>query len=507
MTKADSQSDDEPSVGATSEENLLLSERFWYALDRQMLGSGLRLILILPAFSIFTSFGALAFSSSSPEWWSKIEPTLGMSFALALTALTFIILLGYILVQIFHRHRVELSIRNFEKEVKRLNDNRLSVQSLHGYESLADLLNSARSKHSWALSFAIMSSLLLGCIFVFDITSLNGKILLLLSFSTLSLSLGQHIPTRSRPFNMDERTGLLNAYTPPIHPSTLEMVFDDLVKTHMDPLLRSEYEVYSKEIEACFQKDIDSQYAREKILMTLYRHSKGLDFKTMQAELSEVLSEDGMELVQEHPVFTMEEWLSIIHHIERSCPAFFRMIGRIEEDLGAGRSSTTSGIVFEVDMENVVHERANLFTLIHNLSETPRTIVVRVQSPDFRPHDLAMTYLLNPGERHWWSSKPLPLAAEGDDDVLGLMSGLLRDGTVAWQSLLPERFGEATVSVRLEELSGDLIIGRQINVRVRTKYLQRIRYFSSLSANLIGILGIAAGIFIKINDIFGNIGV
>ena len=489
-----------------TEEGILGSERFWYAIDRQLLGSGLRLVLILPAFSILTSFGALAFSSNSPQWWGNIEPTLNLSFAMVLTSLTFIILLGYILAQIFHRHRVELSIGNFEAEVERLNKKHLSVQSLHGYESLAALLESVRAKHSWALSFGIMSSLLLGGIFVFDIASLNGRILLLLSFSTLALSLGQHIPTRSRPFNMDERTGLLDAYTPPIHPSTLEMVFDDLVKTHMDPLLRSEYEVYSKEIETRFQPKIDPQFAREKILMTLYRHSKGLDYKTMESELSEVLTEKGMDLVQNHSVFTMEEWLSIIHHIERSCPAFFRMIGRIEEDLGAGRSSTSANIVFEVDMENVVHERANLFTLIHNLSETPRNVVLRVQSPDFRPHDLAMTYRLNPGERRWWSSKALPLAAEGDEDVLGLMSGLLRDGTVAWQSLLPERFGEATVSVRLEEQSGDLIIGRQINVRVRTKYLDRIRNFSSVSASLIGILGISVGIFIKVSAIFGNIG-
>jgi hypothetical protein len=226
----------------------------------------------------------------------------------------------------------------------------------------------------------------------------------------------------------------------------------------------------------------------------------------MESELSEVLTAKGMELVKNHPIFTMEEWLSILQHIEDSCPAFFRMIGRIEEDLGAGRPSTSAGIVFEVDMENVVHERANLFTLIHNLSDTPRNVVLRVQSPDFRPHDLAMTYRLNPGERHWWAAKSVPLAAKDDDDVLGLMSGLLRDGTVAWQSLLPERFGEATVSVRLEEQSGDLIIGRQINVRVRTKYFERIRNFSSVTTSLIGILGIALGIFIKVRDIFGNIG-
>jgi hypothetical protein len=505
MVDTESDAQEDPQSEQSSNESIFRSERFWFAIDRQLLGFGLRLILILPAFSILTSFCALAFSSNSPEWWAKIEPTINLSFAMALTALTFIILLGYILVQIFHRHRVELSIGNFEKEVERLNQEHLSIQSLHGYESLADLLNSSRAKHTWSLSFAIMSSLLLSGIFVFDIASLNGRILLLLSFSTLLLSLGQHIPTRSRPFNMDERTGLLDAYTPPIHPSTLEMVFNDLVKTHMDPLLRSEYEVYSKEIEECYMKEIDPQFAREKILMTLYRHSKGLDFKTMESELSEVLTEEGMEIVQNHPIFTMEEWLSILHHIERSCPAFFRMIGRIEEDLGAGRPSTSPGIVFEVDMENVVHGRANLFTLIHNLSETPRNIVLRVQSPDFRPHDLAMTYRLDPGERHWWSSKALPLATEGDDDILGLMSGLLRDGTVAWQSLLPERFGEATVSVRLEEQSGDLILGRQINVRVRTKYLERVRNFSSITTSLIGILGITLGIFIKIKDIFGNI--
>ncbi len=493
---------DEETPVQSTEESILTSERFWFALDRQLVGSGLRLLLILPAFSFLTSFGALAYAQTSPNWWSKIEPTVNLSFAMALTSLTFVILFGYIITQVIHRHRTHLSIANFQSEVERLNDEHRAVQSLHGYEGLAHHMTSVRAKHTLSLCYAVFSTLLLVGIFYVNIVTLNGRILLLLSFSFTLLSLGQHMSTRSRPFNMDERTGLLDAYNPPIHPSTLEMVFSDLVKTQMDPLLRSEYEVYSKEIESHILPKIDAQFAREKLLMTLYRHSKGLDFKTMESELSEVLNEKGMGFVRDHPVFTMEEWLSIIHHVESSCPAFFRMIGRIEEDLGAGRDTTTQDIVFEVDMENVVHERANLFTLMHNLSDEPKTIVLRVQSPDFRPHDLAMTYKLKPGEQRWWSNKTLPLAAEGDDDVLGLMSGLLRDGTMAWQSLLPERFGEATVSVRLEEQSGDLLIGRQINVRVRSKYRERVRASSSLSANILGSLGILLGAFIKIRDIF-----
>ena len=496
--------DDAPLL-ESSEESILSSERFWFALDRQLVSSGLRLLLLLPSFSFLTAFGALAYAQTSPAWWAKIEPTIGLSFAMTLTALTFVVLFGFIIAQIVHRHRTQLSIASFQSEVNRLNQEHRAIQSLHGYEGLAHHMTSVRTKHTLSLGYAVLSTLLLIGIFYVNIETLNGRILLLLSFSFTLLSLGQHLATRSRPFNMDERTGLLDAYNPPIHPSTLEMVFSDLVKTHMDPLLRSEYEVYSKEIESCFLPSIDPQFAREKILMTLYRHSKGLDFKTMEGELNEVLDQTGMDLVRDHPVFTMEEWLSIIHHVERSCPAFFRMIGRIEEDLGAGRDTTTNDIVFEVDMENVVHERANLFTLIHNLSDEPRTIVLRVQSPDFRPHDLAMTYRLNPGEKRWWSKKSMPLAAEGDEDVLGLMSGLLRDGTMAWQSLLPERFGEATVSVRLEEQSGDLLIGRQINVRVRSKYRERVRASGSITTNLLGCIGLVLGVFIKIRDIFDAI--
>ena len=44
--------------------------------------------------------------------------------------------------------------------------------------------------------------------------------------------------------------GLLNAYNSPIHPSTLDMVFSDLVRAHLDPLLKSEYEKFVVEVES-----------------------------------------------------------------------------------------------------------------------------------------------------------------------------------------------------------------------------------------------------------------
>lgn len=466
------------------------NESFLYAFDRQLISFGIRLLLFLPGFAILAYFGAWAYSSSSPSWWVDfIEPTIGQSFSTILVALVFVILLGYILALALHRHRVNLTIKTFEEQVKSAQSKHLSIKSLHGYEPLEDSIKRSVTKHFFSLVCALLAIFSLSAIAFYGIQTDMGKYCLALSFSLTVLSVGQHVSTRSSSFNMAERTGLLNAYNSPIHPSTLDMVFSDLVKSQLDPLLKSEYEVFTRELESHVKRGVDPRFAREKMMMTLYKHSKGLDLSSVESEFSEVFTKAGVELVRTHEIFTIEEWLLIIDHLELRCPAFFRMIGRIEEDLASGRKSINDDIIFEVDMENVVHGKANLFTYMHNLSDEPRTVVLRVQSPDFRPHDIAMTYLLQPGEEKVWPDTGVPLAQSGNQDILAIMSALLRDGTVAWQTLLPERFGEATVSVRLEEVNGELLVGSQMNVRIRSVFKERIRSASSVVFNMIGIIG------------------
>ena len=137
-----------------------------------------------------------------------------------------------------------------------------------------------------------------------------------------------------------------------------------------------------------------------------------------------------------------------------------------------------------------------MFCFLYNLTDKPRQVVLRVQSPDFRPHDLSLKYSLAPGEKMWWSDSAIPVASKGDDDQLGRMSGLLQDGTVAWQTLLPVRTGEASVAIRLEEPSGDLLVGRQINIQVRSEFRSWLRNTGSVACYFIGGCGlIAATIF------------
>ena len=466
------------------------NESFLYAFDRQLISFGIRLLLFLPGFAILAYFGAWAYADSSPGWWNDfIQPTVNQSFSSILVVLVFVILLGYILALALHRHRVNLTIKSFEQEVKSAQSKHVSIRSLHGYEPLEDSIKRSVTKHFFSLMCALLAIFSLSAIAFYGIQTDIGKNFLALSFSLTVLSVGQHIATRSSNFNMAERTGLLNAYTSPIHPSTLDMVFSDLVKSQLDPLLKSEYEKFVSELEGKVKRGVDPRFAREKMMMTLYKHSQGLDLSSVFNEFAEIFTKSGVEYVREHDVFTIEEWLVIIDHLRNKCPAFFRMIGRIEEGLASGRKLVSDNIIFEVDMENVVHGKANLFTYMHNLSEEPRMVVLRVQSPDFRPHDLAMTYLLQPGEAKIWPEFGVPLSQSGNDDILAIMSALLRDGTVAWQTLLPERFGEATVSVRLEEVSGELIVGSQMNVRIRSVFKEKIRSSSSVVLNMIGILG------------------
>ena len=59
------------------------------------------------------------------------------------------------------------------------------------------------------------------------------------------------------------------------------------------------------------------------------------------------------------------------------------MVDRLSRTLKVEREPAMSDLIFEVDMGNVVTDKANLFTLFHNLSEQTRTVVFRVQTPDF----------------------------------------------------------------------------------------------------------------------------
>ena len=81
-----------------------LPEAIVHAIDRQIVSSGLRLIMFLPACAAVTYFLSWAFSQSSPVFWEEnIAPNLGLGFSSFMSSMTFVVLVGYILAVGFHR--------------------------------------------------------------------------------------------------------------------------------------------------------------------------------------------------------------------------------------------------------------------------------------------------------------------------------------------------------------------------------------------------------------------
>ena len=479
---------------------LRATEEKLYGIDSQFLTEGLRLVLLLPAFSLLCFFGAWAYQGQSPSWWlDNIEPTVSFDLSTAFTLISSTILFGFCVGLYIHRYRVKITRKVFRYEVDKSAESHRPVTSMHGYSSVDGLISRTMASHNTALWMGLSATLISLIVAYLESDSEVGQRGLLASASLTTMALGQHLSTRNRKFNMVTDDGLLSAYTPPVHPSTLGMPYNEMLVTQMDPLLRSKFEDFLLDFDNFSRKGIDKEYGREKFLMLMHRRYKGgIDRNTTSLELAEILTDKGVKSILEHDVFNESLWDSLFDRSSRNNPAFYRLIERLEQDLAVGRKIDMDGLLFDVDLENVVTEKASLFCYIHNLSKTERQVVLRVHSPDFRPHDLALRYNLQPGQKSWWSDEAVPVSSEGDDDLIGKMSGLLRDGTIAWQTLLPEKTGDASVSVRLENTNGDLLVGRQINVSVRPEFFNWLRNTSSLTSYLVGTIGLAGSIIFQL---------
>ena len=92
-------------------------------------------------------------------------------------------------------------------------------------------------------------------------------------------------------------------------------------------------------------------------------------------------------------------------------------------------------------------------------------LVLRVQTPDFRPQECV--YRLN--------AEPINLGPEVSEQLYSKLPALISSTRIIWQSLLPSAMGEATVTLRLEDEAGNLISGRVLTVQIRSDLLTRVR--------------------------------
>ncbi len=480
-------------------------EQVLFSIDRQLLTGGLRLTTVLPLLATGIGFLAwsVATSSAPPSWWeSSIRPTLRVDFAWALVALQFAVLLTYGLMLLVHRIRVGLSVLGIVSEVDALGGAHRWVASSHGYDMIEEAMQRSMRATTTSLILVISGLLCLAVELVRSPLSQVGQVAHLAGVSFVLLAFAEHLGRSGRSFTSSTETGLLEAYDPPIHPSALQDVFDEILLTVMDPLLRAKYESFMHDLLGFRTSTQDLVMAKEKILALQWMRCDGqIQTPQLIEELAEVLSEEGVEFLRQHSVFTPDVWTRLFDKAASIAPAFFRMMRRTTERIRTGSLHGQQDLLVDVDMANIVDGTTGLFMYIRNLDDTPRTVVLRMQSPDFRPQDLALTFHLASGEQESVLGSALPVAGDGDDDVIGSLVRLLQKGTTSWQSLIPDRSGEATITVRLENEAGDLLLGRQINTRVRADARTRIRRGTVVACATVGVLGVLIAAAQQVNGL------
>ena len=285
-------------------------EEKFHGIDSQFLTEGLRLVLLLPAFSLLFFFGSWAYKGESPSWWlESIEPTVGFDLSTGFTLISTTILLCFCAGLYLHRYRVKLTRLVFRSEVDLAAEAHRPVTSMHGFSSVDGLISRTMASHNTALWMGIIATIISGIVAYLDSDSEMGQRGLLASASLVTMAIGQHLSTRNRKFNMVTNEGLLSAYVAPIHPSTLDMAYNEMLRTQMDPLLRSKFEDFLQDFESYSRKEIDSEFGREKFLMLMLKHLHSI---LIYLVLIKVVF-TCLELTKVARTFIPVQWLPFLH--------------------------------------------------------------------------------------------------------------------------------------------------------------------------------------------------
>ena len=475
-------------------EKLRIRERNLLRLDRLFLSSGINLSLTLPFFALALQLVSRRFAEESPSWWvSSVESgfsdaTLSMVSGLLAT----VILLAW-MASLFVVRSLHITSRNvFLSEGKLLRLRGRPFESLHGFEAINDVTRMAVTRVSFILlvvTFAVFAQLIAT---IEGGLSPEGGVLVGFAIGGTFAAIGLDLLRGGKQHNTVEQWGLLDAYEPPLHPSCPNRVFSEILTTWMDPVLRARFDTHIQSLRDGLQPGKDIHSAIEHLLHMRYLEARGeLTNRQVRLSMESYFRVDRVPELFDNEFFDEETWSNLLRHIRSKCSPFFRLLSRLQHDLSDDIDSIRSdSLHFDVDMQNVVSGAGHLFAYLHNSGEETRTIVVKIQTPDFQPHESIFTLSVESSKALSDVGANLPLRSNTTDDVHDVMAKMMDHGSMIWQTLLPQHDGESTVTVRLEDTDGNMLGGKVLAVQVRPKLQERIRRQAGLFAIVGGIFAI-----------------
>ena len=448
-------------------DGLRMQERTLLRIDRLLISGGARFVLFLPLIVIINFGLAHSYRNSTPEWWllhmqdvAPVEMHLGIHF------LSLFILVADITLLLLLFRLLTVTRTIFRHEAESLTTAGLTFKSSHGYAEMRATINGSRRQLAATLTFLVLAVIFLAVALRLAPDGDLSPRLVALSTGTLLAGHGTFLVSNQARFNANEPWGMLNAFSPPIHPALLRRPFSDVIRAHIDPLLAVRISEYLRTVEAEVKEGHSRTQMQETLLHLLHlRRNSLIDEQQFRNALAPMIDSDSIDRLFDHPELGEETWDRLLSRAMADCTPFFRLHDRLHMRQQTGRSGT---VWFDVDMENLVVGPANLFAFILNQTDEAQDLILRVQTPDFRPNECEYRLRVDPHES---------IAFDGlDQPPLTLtLPRLLASTRIIWQSLLPAGTGESTLTIRLEDPDGNLISGRVLTVHIRSDLFTRLR--------------------------------
>ena len=443
-------------------------ERNLVKLDRLFISRGARFVLVIPIFVIILYGFAESFTGSEPDWWiDHVLPVIpfDITIEVGLYYLAFFFIVADLGLLCLLLLLLSVTSRIFNIQSNYLTKTGLTFRSAHGYAEMKETIEgSFRQVIATTFLMFLSGIFLISSLQFSDIVSGNS---VLLSFSTgfLLCGHGVHMVSDRSRFNTCETWGMLDSFSPPIHPALLKRPFSDVISAHVDPLLSVRISEYLRSIQHSVNEGNNISELQEKLLHLLHLRRAGyLDEEDFRSELEIMMPLEIIDELFRHPELGEETWDRLIIRAKDRCASFFRLHDRLRMKIDNGINHE---IWFDVDMENLVVGQANLFAYVLNNGPEPVNLILKIQTPDFRPSECVYKLRVN-------SSNALLSKIDNESFVQKLPS-IIKSTEIVWQSLLPEEPGEATVTVRLEDEEGNLLSGRVLTVQNRADLFTRLR--------------------------------
>ena len=476
-------------------DSLRSQERTLLRIDRLLISGGIRFVLFLPLI-VVVNFGlAHSYRNTTPQWWldhmqevAPVEMHLGIHF------LSLFILIANITLLLLLFRLLTITRKIFHHEAESLTTAGLTFKSSHGYAEMRATINGSRRQLGATISFLLLAIIFLGiALWLAPDGDLSPR-LVAFSTGTLLAGHGSFLVSNKSRFNANEPWGMLSAFSPPIHPALLRRPFSDVIKAHIDPLLAVRISEYLRTVESEMKPGQSMTELQETLLHLLHLRRRSLiDENQFRDALASLIDSNSIDKLFDHPELGQETWDRLLSRAMLDCAPFFRLHDRLNMRQQAGKSGE---IWFDVDMENLVVGPANLFAFILNQTDEVKDLILRVQTPDFRPNDCEYRLKVEPHKSISYDGIISP-------KITDTLPNILNSTRIIWQSLLPSSTGESTVTIRLEDLEGNLISGRVLTVQIRNDLFTRLRMTTGALFILGAILAILSPILPFIGSVLG----